>query len=113
AQQAHLKDVTVILYGREGKEFSVTGEEGTVDIATKSFSLFNKEVPLVVETKDGYTIYTNHVTWNNERKEVATKDPVRIVGRGVEVTGRGFLVRLTSEEFEVFEDVCVALVPVS
>lgn len=112
-QQARLNDVTVTLYGKQGEEFSVRGDEGTLDIATKSFSLFNKETPLVVETKDGYTIYTNHVTWSNERKEVGTKDPVRIVGRGVEVTGRGFVGRLTSEEFEVLEDVRVALVPAS
>lgn len=112
-QQARLNDVTVTLYGGEGKAFNVTGEEGVFDMATKSFSLFNKEAPLVVETRDGYTIYTNHVTWTNESKEVATTDPVRIVGRGVEVTGRGFLVRLTSEEFEVLEDVRVALIPVS
>lgn len=112
-KQARLNDVTVTLYGRQGKEFSVRGDEGTFDITTKSFSLFNKEVPLVIETKDGYTVYTNHVTWANERKEVSTNDPVRIVGRGVEVTGRGFVGRLTSEEFEVREDVRVALVPAS
>ncbi|MCP9446821.1 MAG: LPS export ABC transporter periplasmic protein LptC [Nitrospira sp.] len=112
-KQALLNDVDVTLYGENGRELTVSGEEGTFHIATKSFSLSNKETPLVVETRGGYTIYTNHLAWANDRKEVSTRDPVRIVGQGVEVTGRGFLGRLDVEEFEVLDDVRVALTPAS
>ncbi len=112
-QQAVLNDVDVTLYGENGKELSVSGEEGTFDIATKNFSLSNKGVPLVVETRGGYTIYTNHLMWANDRKEISTSDAVRIVGHGVEVTGRGFLGRLDVEEFEVLDNVRVALTPAS
>lgn len=112
-KQALLNDVDVTLYGENGRELTVSGEEGTFHIATKSFSLSNKEVPLVVETRGGYTIYTNHLAWANDRKEVSTRDAVRIVGHGIEVTGRGFLGRLDAEEFEVLDDVRVALTPAS
>lgn len=112
-KQALLNDVDVTLYGENGRELTVSGEEGTFHIATKSFSLSNKETPLVVETRGGYTIYTNHLAWANDRKEISTRDAVRIVGQGVEVTGRGFLGKLDVEEFEVLEDVRVALTPAS
>ncbi|MCP9449531.1 MAG: LPS export ABC transporter periplasmic protein LptC [Nitrospira sp.] len=112
-KQALLNDVDVTLYGENGRELTVSGEEGTFHIATKSFTLSNKETPLVVETRGGYTIYTNHVAWANDRKEVSTRDPIRIVGQGVEVTGRGFLGKLDVEEFEVLDDVRVALTPAS
>ena len=42
-----------------------------------------------------------------------TQDPVRIVGHGLEVTGRGLLGYLDREEFEVLEDVHVDLAPSS
>lgn len=112
-QRAVLNDVDVTLYGENGRELNVSGEEGTFDIATKNFSLSNKVGPLVVETRGGYTIYTNHLMWGNDRREISTSDAVRIVGHGVEVTGRGFLGRLDVEEFEVLDNVRVALTPAS
>lgn len=38
---------------------------------------------------------------------IQTDDPVRIVGNGLEITGRGLLGRTESEEFEVLDDVHV------
>lgn len=110
-KQALLNDVDVTLYGGQGKEMTVSGEEGTFNTATKHFVLANRQNPLVVETGGGYTIYTNHLSWTDDKKEISTQDPVRIVGHGLEVTGRGLLGKLVSEEFEVLEDVRVSLVP--
>jgi lipopolysaccharide export system protein LptC len=112
-KQALLNDVDVTLYGAKGKELTVSGEEGTLNTETKHFVLANQQNPMVVETGEGYTIYTNHLAWANEKKEISTRDHVRIIGHGVEVTGRGLVGRLESEEFEVLEDVRVALVPAS
>ena len=110
-KQALLNDVDVTLYGAKGKELTVSGDEGTLNTATKHFVLANRQSPLVVETGGGCTIYTNHLAWADDKKEISTEDHVRIVGHGLEVTGRGLLGRLESEEFEVLEDVRVALVP--
>ncbi len=112
-KQALLNDVDVTLYGGKGKEMTVSGDEGTLNTLTKHFALANRTDPLVVETGGGYTIYTNHLNWADDKKEISTEDPVRIVGHGIEVTGRGLLGKLGSEEFEVLEDVRVALVPAS
>ena len=112
-KRALLSMVDVTLYGVKGKELTVSGEEGTLDTATKNFVLTNRVNPLVVETGSGYTIYTNHLVWTDATKEIRTDDPVRIVGNGLAVTGRGLLGRMESEEFEVLEDVHVDISPAS
>ena len=108
-----LKVVAVTLFGRQGKELTVTGDDGVLNTETKDFVLSNKWEPLVVHIESGYVIYTNHLAWTDKAREIRTKDPVRIVGHGLVVTGRGLLGHLDTEEFEVLEDVHVDLAPAS
>jgi LPS export ABC transporter protein LptC len=112
-KKARLTGVDITFYGEKGTELTLSGEEGVLDIATKNLELANQTEPLVVETKSGYTIYTNHLAWKDETKEIRTDDNVRIVGHGIEVTGRGLLGRMAAQEFEILGDVHVDLVPVS
>ncbi len=112
-KRALLDVVDVTLYGQQGKELTVSGDEGSLDTATKNFVLINKTAPLVVKTQSGYTIYTNHLAWTDATKEIRTEDPVRIIGNGLEITGRGLLGHMDSEEFQVLEDVHVDLAPAS
>ena len=112
-KQAMLQAVAITLFGKRGKEMMVTGDEGTLDTETKNFVLANRSEPLVIHTKSGYAIYTNHLAWTDKTREIRTQDPVRIVGHGLEVTGRGLLGHLDREEFEVLEDVHVDLAPAS
>jgi LPS export ABC transporter protein LptC len=112
-RRALLTEVAITFYGDQGKELTLTGEEGTLDIATKNLMLANQSEPMVVETHAGYTIYTNHVAWKDATKELHTNDPVRIIGHGVTVTGRGLLGRMDSEEFQILEDVHVDFLPAS
>ena len=112
-RQAILQAVAVTLFGKQGKELTVTGDEGTLNTETKNFVLANRSMPLVIHTDSGYDIYTNHLAWTDQTREIRTQDPVRIVGHGLEVTGRGLLGHLDTEEFEVLEDVHVDLAPAS
>ncbi len=112
-KKAILDRVAVTLFGVQGKEMTVHGDEGTLNTETKNFVLANRSEPLVIYTESGYTIYTNHLAWTDQTREIHTRDPVRIVGHGLEVTGRGLLGHLDTEEFEVLEDVHVDLAPVS
>jgi len=112
-KQALLHDVALTFYGGGGEEVTVHGEEGTLDTASKKFMLSNREVPIIVTTRSGYTIYTNHLVWTDKAREIRTEDPVRIVGHGLEIRGLGLLGRMESEEFEVLHDVHVDLVPAS
>jgi len=112
-RRAMLRVVAVTLFGQRGKELTVTGDEGTLNTETKNFELANRSEPLVIQTESGYVIYTNHLTWTEQTREIRTQDPVRIVGHGLEVMGRGLLGHLDREEFEVLEDVHVDLAPAS
>jgi len=112
-KRALLDVVDVTLYGAKGKELTVSGEEGSLDTATKNFVLMNKTAPLTIKTLSGYTIYTNHLAWTDATKVIQTRDPVHIVGNGLEITGRGLLGRMDSQEFEILEDVHVDVSPAS
>lgn len=112
-KRAVLRDVAFTFYGTGGDEMTVHGEEGTLDTATKNFRLVNRQTPIVVETRSGYTIYTNHLVWMDQAREIRTDDPVRMVGHGLEVKGQGLLGRMESEEFEVLQNVRVDLAPAS
>lgn len=112
-KRAVLNNVEVTLYGQSGKELTVVGEEGALDTESKNFVLANRTAPLVIETGNGYTIYTNHLTWTDSTKILQTDDAVRIVGNGLEITGRGLLGHMDSEEFEVLENVHVDIAPMS
>lgn len=112
-KRAVLRDVALTLYGTEGHEVTVHGDEGTLNTVTKNFELANREAPLTIHTRSGYTIYTNHLIWTEQSKELHTDDAVRIVGHGLEVKGHGLRGRMEAEEFEILQDVQVDLSPAS
>lgn len=109
--EAILQQVEVTLYGAKGWEMKLKGDEGTINTATKNFTLVRRDGPIPVQLQNGYTIYTNHLSWHDERREVTTNDPVRIVGEGVEIQGRGLVGKLDVEEFKILEDVHVEMAP--
>ena len=112
-KKAILDNVAVTLFGVQGREMTVRGDEGTLNTDTKNFVLTNRSEPLVIYTESGYTIYTNHLAWTDQTREIRTEDPVRIVGNGLDVKGRGLLGHLDTEEFEILEDVHVDVAPIS
>ena len=109
--QALLEEVHVTLFGPTGWQMRLAGDQGALDTARKDFSIAKRDGQIAVELNSGHTIYTNHITWTDERREIRTDDPVRIVGDGLEITGRGLIGRIDGEEFQLLEDVNVRLAP--
>ncbi len=109
-KQMILRAVSVDIFGKQGKELMITGDEGVLNTETKNFVISNQSQPLEVHIESGYVIYTNHIAWTDLRREVSTKDFIRIVGHGLKITGHGLLGRLDTQEFEILEDVHVDLV---
>lgn len=107
--QAVLEDVQVTLYGQKGWELKLSGDEGTIDTVRKNFTLIRRNGTIPVQLQNGYTIYTNHLNWVEDRREVTTEDPVTIIGQGMEITGRGLVGKLDSEEFKILDDVHVEI----
>jgi LPS export ABC transporter protein LptC len=112
-KRAVLHQVVLTFYGGSGEEVTVQGEEGTLNTTTKDFVLANHDTPIVVQTKSGYTIYTNRLEWVESVREIRTTAPVRIVGHGLEIRGQGLMGRIPSEEFEILQDVHMDLVSAS
>ncbi len=108
--RAALENVRVTLHGPTGRELQLEGDEGTIDTAKKNFVLTKRTGTIVVRLENGYTIHTNHLAWTDARREVTTADAVMITGNGLEVTGRGLIGKLDVEEFQILEDVHVAIV---
>ncbi len=107
--RAVLEDVQVTLYGPKGRELQLEGDEGTIDTAKKNFVLAKRTGDIAVRLENGYTIYTNHLAWTDARREVTTSDAVTIIGNGLEVKGRGLVGKLDAEEFQILENVHVAI----
>ena len=103
--QAQLEQVQVTLFGAHGWELKLEGDEGTIDTLKQNFVLTNHKDPIIVELGSGYTIYTNHLAWTNDRREISTSDPVLMAGHGMELRGTGLIGKLDTEEFRVLNDV--------
>lgn len=103
--RAVLDRVKVTLYGPNGRELTLEGDEGTINTASRDFMLAKRTGLIAIKLQNGYTIHTNHLTWEDERREISTQDPVTISGQGMTLTGRGLVGKLDSEEFKVLEDV--------
>lgn len=107
AKRAVLEQVEVTLFGAQGWEMKLAGEEGTVDLAKKDFTLTNRADPIVVHLQGGYTAVSNHLVWTDDERRISTADPVTISGHGLTVTGQGFSGKLDTEEFQVLDNVHV------
>lgn len=108
--RANLDQVRVTLYGSKGWELKLEGDEGTIDLGSKDFTLAKRAGSIAVHLESGYTVYTNHLLWKDERREVSTREPVTLSGHGLTVTGRGLVGKLDIEEFRVLGDVRVKVV---
>ncbi len=107
--QAVLETVHVTLYGKKGREMTLEGDQGTIRTDTRDFVLANQDRPLEIEIEGGYTVLTNHLAWADQRQELHTEAPVTIRGNGVEITGRGLIARLETDEFQIQHEVHLQL----
>jgi LPS export ABC transporter protein LptC len=108
-KRAVLEDVQVTLFGQEGWELKLAGDEGTIDTDKRDFMLAKRNGVIAVELESGYTIYTNHLAWADADRRITTRDSVQIIGHGLEITGQGFVGKLDKEEFKILEDVQVEI----
>ncbi|MDT7043827.1 LPS export ABC transporter periplasmic protein LptC [Candidatus Nitronereus thalassa] len=106
-QEATLKEVQLRLFGQQGEEMMVDADEGVINTETKDFELRNRQDPIVIELKNGYTILTPHLHWIDANQEIRTPSPVTIQGNGLTITGVGLVGHLESEEFSVLDHVRV------
>lgn len=110
SKEAILKKVTINLFGRDGREMRLQGEDGNINTVSRNFTISNPSTDLSIELEGGYVVYTNHLSWKDESRVLSTNDPVTIVGNGMTIKGMGLIGRLDVEEFQVQSHVEVDIV---
>lgn len=102
-------EVQVTLMGTNGVTMTVTGDDGTINTASKDFVISKRSGNLALVFDSGYTIYTPHVTWDNHAHRIWTNAPVRITGPILVATGRGMDAFLTTHEMRIHHNVRVEI----
>jgi lipopolysaccharide export system protein LptC len=102
-------EVQVTLMGTNGVTMTVTGDDGTINTASKDFVISKRSGELALVFDSGYTIYTPHVTWDNQTHRIWTNAPVRITGPMLEATGRGMDAFLITHEMRIHRNVRVEI----
>ena len=103
--QTLLEDVQIHWYRPSGWGMTINAENGTIDTDTSNLQLENQHDPIVVTLESGYTILTQRLGWKNDSQEFHTRDPVKIKGNGLTITGIGLIGNPESGEFTILEDV--------
>ena len=97
-----LEDVKVTFYSKEGRTFTVSGNQGKYYQDSKDIELVGD---VVLISSDGYRLKTNSVSYRDEEKKVSTSDPVEIEGEQVRLIGKGMLVDMEARTLKVLSQV--------
>ena len=102
-------NVQVTLMGADGVTMTVTGDEGSINTASKDFVISKRSGNLALILNGGFTIYTPRIRWDNQALRMWTEGPVRITGPRLEVTGQGMDAFPASREMRVRRNVRVGI----
>jgi len=102
-------NVQVTLMGADGVTMTVTGDEGSINTASKDFVISKRSGNLALILNGGFTIYTPRIRWDNQALRMWTDEPVRITGPRLEVTGQGMDAFPASREMRVRRNVRVGI----
>ncbi|NIS67938.1 MAG: LPS export ABC transporter periplasmic protein LptC [Proteobacteria bacterium] len=97
-----LEDLRVTLYNADGRVLTLRGDRGRIDEKTRDIEV---EGGILVTSSDGLSLRTNSLQYQHERREIFTSAPVRIDGKGVEISGVGLLMDLASEKISILDRV--------
>lgn len=90
-------------YDEEGElQGTLVAEAGQVTSAYDHV-VVNGEV--VLESVHGYTFFTKTLEYDHKRQRVTTDDPVKLLGEGVMVTGKGLNLNLVTRKLIIRADV--------
>jgi LPS export ABC transporter protein LptC len=93
-----LEDLRVTLYNRDGRTVTLKGDRGSIDDKTRDIEV---EGGILVTSSDGLSLRTESLQYKHEQREITTKAPVRIDGRGIRISGVGLLMDLATEEISI------------
>jgi LPS export ABC transporter protein LptC len=100
-----MRKVVIQVFSKDG-DWTVTGDEGTLDNNRRDVTLTGN---VVIRSSDGLEMRTPTLGWDNERRALATDDPVEIHRDGTTITGLGLAVSMKEETAAVRRNVRVVI----
>ena len=97
-----LEKVKVTVYAKEGRTFTISGNEAKFYQDSKNMALVGD---VVLTSSDGYRLKTHTLSYDNSEKKVTTSDPVEIDGEQFRLVGTGMVVDFEGKTFKVMNRV--------
>lgn len=97
-----LQKVKALFFADNGVTFTVTGQEGKVDVKTKNLFVQGE---VITESSNGYVIKTHDVDYVSGERSLKTKSPVQVTGQGLKLNGIGMDANLKTSMIEIKEDI--------
>jgi LPS export ABC transporter protein LptC len=98
-QASTIKNVHMVFFDRQGEEQVVlTADQGSWATASGEVSASGN---VVIKAGGEYSLFTDQLQYSEERGQITSEHPVRMVGRGVEMTGRGLVFSVQSRTLQL------------
>lgn len=104
----NLKKVRVLFYNKEQVEFTVVGDEGSLDAKTKDLSIRGN---VVTQSANGYSFRTSSIFYYSQKRriespqEVVMRGPADKDGEGLLVRGKRMTVNVDESKMEILDQV--------
>jgi LPS export ABC transporter protein LptC len=85
-----------------GADMTMTARQGTVKIEEGELFV---QGDVVVHSPDGYTVETESLQYHEAERQISTRDPVRLVSEGMEMTGKGMILDIQAQTFVLLANV--------
>lgn len=93
-----LKEVKVIYYAKDGRCFTLIGNEARVNQSSKDMELTGN---VLLTSDDGYRLKTQSISYQHSNKQVKTSEPIEFESDQIHLTGKGMLVDMEAKTFKV------------
>jgi lipopolysaccharide export system protein LptC len=82
-----IENVRMVFFGQgSADDLQLTAKHGEWQAATGQLKVMDQ---VVVSSPKGYTCYTDDLTYSEQKREMSTDGPVRLVSKDLEMTGTG------------------------
>ncbi|MBX2988795.1 MAG: LPS export ABC transporter periplasmic protein LptC [Bdellovibrionaceae bacterium] len=104
----NLQNMRVLFYNRDKVEFTVTGQDGSIDMKTKDMRVRGD---VVTTSANGYTFRTQEVEYSSQNRKIISPSAVLMTGpkdrdgEGMKVRGRRMIVDVESSRMTIPESV--------
>jgi LPS export ABC transporter protein LptC len=93
-----LEKIQATFFGKDKDNYVLVGAKGRLNTQTKAIEIYDG---VKVDSTNGYHMRTQSLTYQADRRELTTSDPVEMRGPDLQVEGGGMVVELTSQRLKI------------